>query len=471
MAIEPQVPGTCKPNIDPNQPNLSKKLQTILPNQIVPLSLSLPVSRLLNPTTNTTAVVSNNNLLNLLETGINEPNLFSHITNQNPNSETPVSKPSIPCQNLPISINDQISASKQLSSPVPNPPIPNQTILPTPELINVVESWLNTAKNDMLNNKEENLKENSENKIQKTPSENNRNNLKVLQAKKLRLNQDSTNSYTQQQNCEYYHDCERAKIRGCRQTSFRPNSPRGYSRRRADSQSSSRPQSRHSSPKRDQRKPQPKREYLNPQRYWENDKTVSQNNQRNYQYQNQNNSNHPYRNYIAYHQQNQEKRNERSYQQRPNHVQETSRRLTTIEADGTSYQMMATSIEHDGEQVYTKSVEEIKEDKLNQLRDNGIQGNLEGSKRPNQIKLFITRVAPQTSAAEMEYYILENFPEVINVYVRKTQMFKNKYYASFVVIAKANSDTILELEDFQSHNWPDDIVVFPGREHSDQQSF
>ena len=167
---------------------------------------------------------------------------------------------------------------------------------------------------------------------------------------------------------------------------------------------------------------------------------------------------------MSYHQQNQERRNEQSYQQRPNHVQETSRRLTTIEADGTSYQMMATSIEHDGEEVYSKSVEEIKEDKLNQLRNNGIEGNLEGSKRPNQIKLFITQVAPHTSAAEMEYYILENFPEVINAYIRKTQMFKNKYYASFVVIAKANSDTILDLEDFQSHNWPDDIKVFLGRE-------
>ena len=174
---------------------------------------------------------------------------------------------------------------------------------------------------------------------------------------------------------------------------------------------------------------------------------------------------------MSYHQQNQEKRNKQNYQQMPNHVQETSRRLTKIEADGTSYQMMATSIEHDGEEVYSKSVEEIKEDKLNQLRNNGIEGNLEGSKRPNQIKLFITQVAPHTSAAEMEYYILENFPEVINVYVRKTQMFKNKYYASFVVIAKADSDTILDLEDFQSHNWPDDIKVFPGREQGEQQGF
>ena len=131
--------------------------------------------------------------------------------------------------------------------------------------------------------------------------------------------------------------------------------------------------------------------------------------------------------------------------------------------------MTDTSIEHDGEQVFAKSVEDIKQDKLIQLRNNGIEGNIEGSKRPNQIKIFVTRVAPQTSVSEMEYYILDNFPEVISAYIRKTTMFKNQHYASFVVIARTNPDTVLELDDFQSHNWPDDIKVFPGREQGDQQ--
>ena len=376
-----QVSGQCKPDQDSYQPNHSQNLQTCLPNQIVPkhvpATLSLPVSRLLNPTTTPTTVVTNNNFPNPLETLTNKPNQHSYITNHSPNFEAHVSKPS------PTPNTDQIIISQHLSSPVPNLPILNPTTLPTPVLIDVVENWLKTAKNDVQNSIKENMKEKNENETPEHQSNINRNGLKVLHAKKLKLNQVSANSHTQQQNCNYNHDYEKSKIRGSR-----PNSPRGYSRRRADSQSSSKPQSRHVSPKRDQRKAPSNREYLNPQRYWESDKTVPQNHQSNYKFQNQNNSNHPYRNHMSYHQQNQEKRNEQNYQQRPNHIQETSRRLTTIETDGTSYQIMATSIEHDGEQVYTKSVEEIKEDKLNQLRNNGIEGNLEGSKRPNQIKML-----------------------------------------------------------------------------------
>ena len=57
---------------------------------------------------------------------------------------------------------------------------------------------------------------------------------------------------------------------------------------------------------------------------------------------------------------------------------------------------------------------------------------------------------------------------MIKTIVRKTQMFKNKHYASFVVIVISNTDTVLELEDFQNHEWPEDIKVFKGRGHEDQ---
>ena len=440
-----------QPNHSPSQLNfLSKQIDT----KHVPESLSHPVSRLLNNPTNTTAVVTSNN----------SPNPLENFTNKSNQTNSHVSKPLMLSPNLPTSNTDQVGISQHLSLPVPNPLISIPTNLSTPSLIEVVENWLKTAKNDLQNSTKENMKE--KNETPKYHSNNNINGPKLVRAKKLRLNQFSANGH-KQQNGDYNHNYEINKISGCRLTTSRPNSPRGYSRRRADSQSSSRPQSRHASPRHDQRKAPSNQEYLNPQRYWESDKTILQNQKSNYQFQNS--SNHPYRNHMSYHQQNQEKRNEQNYQQKPNHIQETSRRLTTIETDGTSYQMLATSIEHDGEEVYTKSVEEIKEDKLNQLRNNGVEGNLEGSKRPNQLKMFITRVAPQTSVADMEYYILENFPEVIHAYIRKTPMFKNKYYASFVVIARADSDTNLDLDDFQSHNWPDDIRVFPGREHGEQQ--
>ena len=48
-------------------------------------------------------------------------------------------------------------------------------------------------------------------------------------------------------------------------------------------------------------------------------------------------------------------------------------------------------------------------------------------------------------------------------------MFKNKFYSSFTAIIISDPDTVLELEDFQAHNWPHDIKVYKGREPDDQQ--
>ena len=296
---------------------------------------------------------------------------------------------------------------------------------------------------------------------------------RVQKASILKLNQNSFDSHTHQQSFKYKDQYQRPSIRGSQRPSHsRQSSPKRYPRKRTDSmhstdsrqhmdsQSSSRPQSRHTSPK---------RQFLNPQRYWDRDTTVQPNYLFQNQNQNQNHLNHPNTNHISYYQQNQERKHEQSNQQKPNHVQETSRRVTTIGPDGTSYQMMATSIEHDGEQVYAKNSEDIKQDRLNQLRNNGIEGKLTGTKRPNQLRLFVTRVAPDTTCSAMEAYLLDEFPQVIRAYVRKTPMFKNSYYASFVVIASSDSDTILDIEDFQSHNFPDDIKVFPGREPGEQQ--
>ena len=137
--------------------------------------------------------------------------------------------------------------------------------------------------------------------------------------------------------------------------------------------SSSRPQSRHTSPK---------REYLNPQRYWERDNTVPYNNQ-NHQTQNYNLVNQPPRyhgGYTHHHSEGRaQKRDYREYQ-RPNHVSETSRRLTSVGADGTTVQVTSSSITHDGKEVYVKSSEEVRQDKLKELENEGINGNLEGPK-------------------------------------------------------------------------------------------
>ena len=221
--------------------------------------------------------------------------------------------------------------------------------------------------------------------------------------------------------------------------------------------SSSRPQSRHTSPK---------REYLNPQRYWERDNTVPYNNQ-NHQTQNYNLVNQPPRyhgGYTHHHSEGRaQKRDYREYQ-RPNHVSETSRRLTSVGADGTTVQVTSSSITHDGKEVYVKSSEEVRQDKLKELENEGINGNLEGPKRPNVLRLFITKVSPNTTEKKMEYYILQNFNNIGKVIVRKLDMVKSGYYASFIVQVITDADTKLDFEYFEDHDWPNGIKVFPGRE-------
>ena len=48
-------------------------------------------------------------------------------------------------------------------------------------------------------------------------------------------------------------------------------------------------------------------------------------------------------------------------------------------------------------------------------------------------------------------------------------MYKNDYYCSFVVKCLTKPDVVMSIEDFQSHNWPDDIRVFKGREPSEER--
>ena len=276
---------------------------------------------------------------------------------------------------------------------------------------------------------------------------------RLLRAKKLNINHDRNNSRSGQAKVQTDIEYESSPLRGSRR----------HSRQRTFSQPASRPSSQPSS-----RNQSPKREYINPQRYWEKDTTIPQRNQANYNQLIQNYQNPANRNNVVYTQHSQEGRQDHHYQQRPNHIHENSRRVTTYGADGTSYQSVATSIVHDGEEVYTKTAEEIKEDRINQLRNDGTVDKLEGSKRPNQIRIFVTRCSPFTTCRTVEDHILGNFEDVIHTHVRKTHMAKTQDYSSFVVIARSKPDVFLDIEYFQNGYWPDDIQVYPGRDLDEQ---
>ena len=240
--------------------------------------------------------------------------------------------------------------------------------------------------------------------------------------------------------------------------------------------SSSRPSSRPSSPSNEplkfssrpsSRNTSPNRPYLNPQRYWPTENIRPEglyNTDYRSHYQNQNlnagtNHNVVSANYPQY--------NDRrpSYTKRPNHVSETSNRVTTIGVDGSTYQQTSTAVMHDGEEVYRKTSADIRQDRLKELEAKCTKSGLEGSKRPYELRLYLTKCNPATTSAELEYFLLDNFENIEKAIIKKNHMTKSRYYCSFLVLLV--SSTPLVFEDFEHFDWPDDVLCFPGRDNRD----
>ena len=240
--------------------------------------------------------------------------------------------------------------------------------------------------------------------------------------------------------------------------------------------SSSRPSSRPSSPSNEplkfssrpsSRNTSPNRPYLNPQRYWPTENIRPEglyNADYRSHYQNQNlnagtNHNVVSANYPQYN-------NRRpSYTKRPNHVSETSNRVTTIGVDGSTYQQTSTAVMHDGEEVYRKTSADIRQDRLKELEAKCTKSGLEGSKRPYELRLYLTKCNPATTSAELEYFLLDNFENIEKAIIKKNHMTKSRYYCSFLVLLV--SSTPLVFEDFERFDWPDDVLCFPGRDNRD----
>ena len=118
---------------------------------------------------------------------------------------------------------------------------------------------------------------------------------------------------------------------------------------------------------------------------------------------------------------------------------------------------------HDGEEVYRKTSADLRQDRLKELESNGTKFGLEGSKRPYELRLYLTRCNPETTSAELEYFLLNNFESVQKVIIRKNYMNKSSYYSSFKVLIL--SSTPLDFEEFGQFDWPDDVRCFEGRDN------
>ena len=271
-------------------------------------------------------------------------------------------------------------------------------------------------------------------------------------------NEDSFNSHSretfQNQKEEVSSECKKATLSG----SVRPRDNQHPKDRRDGSPDSL--------PQRNEPKIQ---EYLNPQRYWEKDMSVpppsnfNHNNNNNY-----NNDRNQVGNYnvvsqqphFPHHQRNQNRNNGNDYNSKPKHISENTRHFTTVGPNGSTLQVTTSSTRHDGEEVYNRSEQNIRLKKMEQLKSNGNVGKLQGSQRPNSLKVFITRVNPETTSDQMELFLLENFPSLDRVVIRKQPMHHSRNYQSFVIILV--SKKVLDICEFENYDWPDDIKCFPG---------
>ena len=61
----------------------------------------------------------------------------------------------------------------------------------------------------------------------------------------------------------------------------------------------------------------------------------------------------------------------------------------------------------------------------------------------------------------MEIAVLQFFPAVESVEVKKHGMYRSTAYCSFSVFANPMPGSDLELDDFLEFSWPDDIKCYP----------
>ena len=145
---------------------------------------------------------------------------------------------------------------------------------------------------------------------------------------------------------------------------------------------------------------------------------------------------------------------------KPNHISENIRQISTVGPDGSTIKVTAASTHHDGEEVHSKITQEIRLQRIGQLEASGTPATLGGSKRPSSLKLFITKLDPDTTPGIMENSLLHYFPSLEKVIARRHRMERNRYYCSFTVIVIAKKGYNIDIEAFISYNWPDDIRCF-----------
>ena len=111
----------------------------------------------------------------------------------------------------------------------------------------------------------------------------------------------------------------------------------------------------------------------------------------------------------------------------------------------------------DGWQTYHSVSAKKKTKRLERLKRNN-PNKLEAMEKIIATRFVLTKVSPHMTPEDIEYYLLENFEEIKDVYVRKNQMVKHNHYCTFVFIV--NSHEELDIDYILNWDWPENITCF-----------
>ena len=85
---------------------------------------------------------------------------------------------------------------------------------------------------------------------------------------------------------------------------------------------------------------------------------------------------------------------------------EVTKHISTIGPEGSSIKVTSTSTRHDGEEVRSSITQDIRLQRIDQLQAIGAKSKHGGTKKPDQLRLFMTRLDPETEPKDMECSLL-----------------------------------------------------------------
>ena len=147
---------------------------------------------------------------------------------------------------------------------------------------------------------------------------------------------------------------------------------------------------------------------------------------------------------------------DRPQQNRPERIEKLSYLVSTTGQDGeVVYEQKATY--EDDMEVYRSTAYKKKMKRLQKLQERTDKRDLVAAKNLISTRFVLTRVEPDLTVEDVEHYLLDNFEEISDVYVRKNPM-SHERYATFIFII--NSDHEIDVERIEDHNWPSRMKCF-----------